>query len=284
MGRVMILPDKPKPPKNADHRCRCGHIKYAHEESQGRCGVGRNGSIRCGCQVFVCDHSRCGWKPREECQHPDKQFTGSLYDGPGGRKSWLYYTCPDCKAKWREEKPEQCDHPDNDPCDRCLPGEPEPPLTPEEEEQAPEDPERCDHNCTCGHMQADHSTGGYCNACGDDCRHNDGHYVSDCPEAPEGADWRCANESGCYRQHTDDCKFGCRHAADELAREANELPPQPERRPPYLVGYAVAGHLYEVALPGDATVQAVDGALIIKHRLGFVAGIAHVAPLPGGGQ
>jgi hypothetical protein len=230
---------KPVTPKNADHRCRCGHIKYAHEESQGRCGVGRNGSIRCGCQVFVCDHSRCGWKPREECQHPDKQFTGSLYDGPGGRKSWLYYTCPDCKAKWREEKPEQCDHPDNDPCDRCLPGEPEPPLTPEEEEQAPED----EHRCTCGETACESES-------------------CDCDSVP--------------------CPVDHAREAAEAAQEALEddwKPPQPERRPPYLVGYSVAGHLYEVALPGDAVVQAVDGALVIKHRLGFVAGIAHVAPL-----
>ncbi|MFC8986036.1 hypothetical protein [Streptomyces sp. NPDC057115] len=42
------------------------------------------------------------------------------------------------------------------------------------------DTEACDHSCTCGHMQADHSTSGHCNACGDDCDHNDGHYVIDC--------------------------------------------------------------------------------------------------------
>jgi hypothetical protein len=230
-------PKHPKPavtPKNADHRCRCGHIKYAHQKSQGVCGVDF-----CKCMAFVCDHSRCGWKPREECQHPDKQFTGSLYDGPGGRKSWLYYTCPDCKAKWREEKPEQCDHPDNDPCDRCLPGEPEPPLTPEEEEQAPED----EHRCTCGETACESES-------------------CDCDSVP--------------------CPVDHAREAAEAAQEALEddwKPPQPERRPPYLVGYSVAGHLYEVALPGDAVVQAVDGALVIKHRLGFVAGIAHVAPL-----
>ena len=56
-------------------------------------------------------------------------------------------------------------------------------------------------------------------------------------------------------------------------------PPQPERRPPYAVAYAVQGHLYEVALPGDATVEAVDGALVIRHSLGQVAGIVAVNPM-----
>lgn len=56
-------------------------------------------------------------------------------------------------------------------------------------------------------------------------------------------------------------------------------PPQPERRAPYVVGYSVGGHVFEVAMPGDATVRALDGALIVQHHLGPVAGIVHVAPL-----
>ncbi|MFF3363568.1 hypothetical protein [Streptomyces misionensis] len=56
-------------------------------------------------------------------------------------------------------------------------------------------------------------------------------------------------------------------------------PPQPERRPPLTVAYSVQGHLYEVALSGDATVRAVDGALVITHHLGPVAGIVQAAPL-----
>lgn len=58
-----------------------------------------------------------------------------------------------------------------------------------------------------------------------------------------------------------------------------ELPPQPERRPPLIVAYSVQGHLYEVALSGDATVRAEDGALVIRHALGAVAGIVQTAPL-----
>ncbi|MFJ2650854.1 hypothetical protein ACIO1C_29565 [Streptomyces sp. NPDC087420] len=56
-------------------------------------------------------------------------------------------------------------------------------------------------------------------------------------------------------------------------------PPQPVRRPPYAVAYSVDGHLYEVALPGDATVTAVDGALVIKHTPGQVAGIVGIQPI-----
>ncbi|MEU3522313.1 hypothetical protein AB0E62_00295 [Streptomyces sp. NPDC038707] len=66
--------------------------------------------------------------------------------------------------------------------------------------------------------------------------------------------------------------------------EPAEPPPQPERRPPLTVAYSVQGHLYEVALSGDATVRAVDGALVIRHALGPVAGIVQTAPLPSRGQ
>jgi hypothetical protein len=66
---------------------------------------------------------------------------------------------------------------------------------------------------------------------------------------------------------------------EELAEQAAKLPPQPDRRPPYLVAYSVQGHLYEVALPGDATVAALDGRLVITHQLGPVAGICQIAPI-----
>jgi hypothetical protein len=56
-------------------------------------------------------------------------------------------------------------------------------------------------------------------------------------------------------------------------------PPQPEQRPPYAVAYSVQGHLYEVAVSGDATVRAVDGALVITHHLGPVAGIVQTRPV-----
>jgi len=56
--------------------------------------------------------------------------------------------------------------------------------------------------------------------------------------------------------------------------------PQPERRPPLSVAYSVAGgHAYEVSIPGDASVTALDGALIITHPDAQVLAITHVAPI-----
>lgn len=45
-----------------------------------------------------------------------------------------------------------------------------------------------------------------------------------------------------------------------------ESPGSPPRRPPYAVAYATEdGTQYEVALPGDATIRAEGGALIVTH-------------------
>lgn len=61
-----------------------------------------------------------------------------------------------------------------------------------------------------------------------------------------------------------------------------ETPPQPERRPPLTVQYSVAGgHPYEVSIPGDASVTAEDGALIIKHPSAQILAITRVAPMEG---
>ena len=45
----------------------------------------------------------------------------------------------------------------------------------------------CDHTCSCGHDQQDHSSSGWCNPCGDNCA-NSGHYPSECPWPEEPAD------------------------------------------------------------------------------------------------
>jgi hypothetical protein len=142
-----------------------------------------------------------------------------------------------------------------DPCDL---GE-EPPLTPEEEEriaakfrdadteysQAPED------RCTCGET-----------ACESE--------LCDCDSVPCPVDHaREANEAACQ-----DCLAGV-HGPNAH----RETPPQPDRRPPYLLAYSVQGHLYEIALPGDATVATLDGRLVITHHLGPVAGICQIAPI-----
>lgn len=53
----------------------------------------------------------------------------------------------------------------------------------------------------------------------------------------------------------------------------------PPRRPPYAVAYALQGGAqYEIALPGDATVRAIDGALIITHDSAILA-LSSVRPM-----
>lgn len=176
-------------------RCTCGHLRRSHVEDKHRCIVTRNGT--CGCQVFVCDHSACGWKPRRDFVSP------------------------------------------------------EPPLTPEEEEAFLI---RCDH---CGAV---------------------GHSFEDCPEG-EVPGWAACSPELLASGVDCDTAPRCPGSGDVSHYHPEPPPPQPERRPPYAVAYSVGGHLYEVALPGDAMAQAVDGALIIKHALGPVAGIVQVLPI-----
>ncbi|TXS35083.1 hypothetical protein [Streptomyces sp. t39] len=101
------------------------------------------------------------------------------------------------------------------------------------------------------------------------------------PEGPEYAPCACGHiepEHDINGKYCTEEPCGC-----TLYRPEGEEPPppQPDRRPPVAIAYAVQGHLYEVALPGDATVKAVDGALIITHSLGPIAGIVQARPLEG---
>ena len=169
-------------------------------------------------------------KGSESCQHPDPY----CYAPSGSSEEWTrYYLCTACKAKW--ETVER----------RSVPEEPEPPMTPEEEEQAPEDEHRCN---ACGHHK------------GEGCGCPPHEFVS------EG--------------HCDRCAEAWRNQLAGIRMIPRSVPPQPDRRPPALVVYSVQGHLYEVAVSGDAAVRAVDGALVITHALGPVAGIVQVAPVP----
>ena len=82
------------------HRCTCGHLKHVHSKAVGTCN-----SVPCMCQGFVCDHSRCGWKPQEE--EPERPLFA-----------------PGAEAYYRQvlglDEPKEPE---------------EPPLTPEEEEE-----------------------------------------------------------------------------------------------------------------------------------------------------
>jgi hypothetical protein len=88
---------------------------------------------------------------------------------------------------------------------------------------------------------------------------------------------------GCVEPETACAHCGGAHpwdacAAYEEAVKA-DVPPQPERRPPYAVAYSAGGHAYEVLLPGDARAEAVDGRLIIEHPGLQVLGITRVQPV-----
>jgi hypothetical protein len=287
------------PPKNHFFLCTCGHVKLLHKDQRDACK-----GVQCGCQGFICDHSRCGWKPREEevpeprcegCGHTEGEGCGCppqcvCGHSRGQHSPALFGTCEKsgCKClRWRLTAPE------------------EPPLTPEEEEEAPPDEDACDHLCECEHEQGDHSSSGHCKQC--DCEMSTGHYVTECPEAPEDDTVHtCPGRWGgpqcaCFElpppEGPEYTPCVCGHIVPEHEPHGGlcfmdecdcvayrtepdfELPPQPERRAPYVATYSVGGHLYEVAVPGDACLQAVDGALVIRHGLGPVAGLVAFQPM-----
>lgn len=222
-----------------------------------------------------CDHSRCGWKPRGEehegceCQNWPEDERCSWHKKPEQKPKPC--TCgpdeacgDDCEY---EPRCEGCGHTDAEGCG-CPP---EPPMTPEEEGEAPPD-----EACTCGDAG--------------DAFVPLGHY-KDCPqteplppsEGPEYTPCTCGHTEP---EHSEVLGRPCYGAGCECTSYRTkpdfELPPQPDRRPPYAVIYSVQGHPYQVALPGDATVSAVDGALVIQHALGPVAGIVQVLPVVNG--
>lgn len=92
-------------------------------------------------------------------------------------------------------------------------------------------------------------------------------------EAPEQCSV-CGSAAVTYRNYKE--QPFCASCAEG---EQEPPPPQPERRPPYAVAYSADGHLYEVMLPGDAIVSAVDGALVIKHARFQIHGIVQVLPI-----
>jgi hypothetical protein len=148
---------------------------------------------------------------------------------------------------------------------RDLPEQPEePPLTPEEEEEAPKD------RCACGETACESEL---CDCDSAPCPVDHARKAQEDEGHPCTCSSRLENEDG-EVLHDEDCGARLTPYHGE-----HGYPPQPERRPPLLVAYAVSGHLYEVALSGDASVRAVDGALVITHPLGPVAGICQVAPM-----
>lgn len=196
----------PKPPSARPFAHSCGQIPHAMDCVTGAEPVTEKPECEGGCRVYSAP----------PCRDPAKCSCGG---------EWWKHGCKHNLPP--EPRCEGCGHPEHSGVCRELemPGSPgdvdecgclddrEPPLTPEEEEEAALGP------------------------------------------AADDADWNSSEDA------------------------AYDTPPQPDRRPPYLLAYSVQGHLYEVALPGDATVATLDGRLVITHSLGPVAGICQIAPI-----
>jgi hypothetical protein len=246
--------------EKAPLRCKCGHHRIAHKGGNHRCGAGRNGT--CGCQLFLCDHTQCGWKPREE----PKPCTCSTKVSPEIPHA---VGCPAAKAEPKDRAPGVHWYKWSDGLwrDHSEPEQPtEPPLTPEEEEEAPED-------CGCGDpldAGAEHRTDGPC--------------AMKELSPPEGPEYTPCLNCGHIEPEHDLAAKRCMVGNEEIhcgceGYRIEQPPPQPERRAPYVATYSVGGHLYEVAVSGDACLEAVDGALVIRHGLGPVAGLTGFQPL-----
>lgn len=291
-----------------DAPCRCGHYAHIHDGPGGQC-VSAWG---CPCKAYI--PQRAPKEPEEgDCAHPNKQYTGAYYDGPGGRKTWLYYTCPDCKKDWREEEaPEEPEEPH-----KCTWGAWHPYGTSANSSGGALQLARI---CACGAKEVRGDLCGYCDAglpmacacppeaaetpctCGTR-EYMDGELVhaEGCPAGPEeeccgecgagkGHPWcgpclKCAPEEDPYEGEAGSCGT-CPSERPEGAQERGPGPLQaPSRRPPYAVAYAVqSGAQYEVLVSGDATVVAEDGVLKVVHGLpGFettpVLGITCIRPV-----
>ncbi|MGN6128500.1 MAG: hypothetical protein ACTHON_18230 [Humibacter sp.] len=110
------------------------------------------------------------------------------------------------------------------------------------------------------------------------------------PEAPEceheWGDWHRVPSPGDSHYENRQCAR-CRAWDNENLRilrrnsQATKSEAQPPRRPPYAVAYATDdGTQYEVALPGDATVCAHEGALVITHG-SAVQALLQIRPMEG---
>lgn len=250
-------------------RCKCGHIRFRHQgdESDGRCAA------KCECTAFrpvtVQDVHLPGDGPQCGCGHGRfSHQTAAGADGP---------CVTQCGCQGYESK--ACEHVNRRVASVTVGGG----L-----------PEVWRYECRdCGQEledphdwhRADPLAGGTCRACGMAFKNWSGNGCPGAgtepplPEKQEHAPCVCGHiepEHDERREYCsgDDCDCSLYRTEADF-----ELPPQPERRPPYAVAYSAGGHLYEVALPGDAVVSAEDGALIIKHPDFPVHGIVRVLPV-----
>lgn len=247
------MPSEPSSRVEPNGLCRCGHTGKAHPYQGRECPCVNHG---CDCRAFTKVPLPTVINDRCKCSHD--RF----------------------RHNWGSESDGACSKPDCD-CKAYAPVTVETVELPE-----PGCPPAC--------AEA-HTYSGSCmlrSAGPVPCQHN-WHSPEDCPWAPDEAPAEPPAAS----------------IRDALQRLADRLPPpegvectpcricgemhepymgcmqplpQPERRPPLTVQYSVAGgHPYEVSIPGDASVTAEDGVLIVKHPSAEILAITRVAPMEG---
>jgi len=247
-GNAIPCPDKTEPKGSAssslDEKCRnCDHSRVNHR--QGTCVVCAVGFNERHCTTFAPARGETAGEP----ERPDRdciRLTG-------------------CRDKLKRGCAYGCREAADD-------------LTRLGEEMEPETPE-CDG---CGHPA---HRAGHCSeqADGDNCPCDEPIESGPCPS--------CGQQAGTWFDRSV-CAEPCSSAHNRCANCGavtgdaclNEAPPEPEappRRPPYAVAYAIEGGAqYEIALPGDATVRPIDGALVITHASAILA-LTNVRPLEG---
>lgn len=248
-------------PTIINDRCKCSHDRFRHNwgsESDGACS-----KPDCDCKAYAPvtvetvelpepDDSACTEDFRR-AQCYSRHTEDCPYVDPGEIPVEAYAEAVSAAVtRMRAENgplplPEG---PEYTPCVSCGHIEPEHDLP----------AKRClGEGCPCQRYRPDRPEPGACAACGSPDSWVD---RSICAEPCGGMHDRCSN------------------CGEVLGFCALEHPPQPERRPPLSVAYSVAGgHAYEVSVPGDASVTALDGALIITHPDAQVLAITRVAPI-----
>ncbi|MFD5107145.1 hypothetical protein [Streptomyces cinereoruber] len=292
-------------PDALKNRCKCSHSSFQHQyaELDGPCS-----KPDCDCQAYAPVTVETVELPEPEC--PTACREGHTYSGSCLNRSHGPRPGPcqcGCAAGAHMGRPTGCLSHGFHEYEPASPGR----------DDAPAEPEECEHSCSCGHEHCDHSSSGYCKQCS--CEDSNGHYPNECdatpscvcehakadhdetqicyacecgayrPDRPEpGGCAGCGSQDSwvdrsicaepCGSMH--DC---CSNCGAVLGYCALEHLPQPERRPPLRVAYSVAGgHAYEVCVPGDVAVTAQDGALIITHPEAQVLAIVRVAPFKEG--
>lgn len=110
----------------------------------------------------------------------------------------------------------------------------------------------------------------------------------DCAQCDHPSDAHSGERSECREQRDgEDCDCGYYFPKDDDPDEPDVTferrpgpEPKPPVRPPYAVAYGASGQLYEVVVPGDAAVSAIDGKLVIEHPGLSVLGIVRTMPWP----